>query len=520
MRLKIEANTDFTSTTKESSFGMSVEKLVRRSRTGEGIMEDVRQQEEGRRDEKKRGERRRESVCEQGWLTPRNVLHLNEVHMTSSFYMPLGDATMWFKVFRQKNKVTERKTNEEMKSPATKNKFLASTQNTSYYDYRRMMILVSSIVQHHAQVCIHFQAHHLFIMRSSRISPSRSPRKRRHPPSSSFSATCLVALGALGGVLMSWSFVPLERWLLLRESTKEIPPPPPPKKQKLLISEWDDQEPPQVLVDLLFDRSQAVKEKSLISQPTNEFMAAQTFVAPPTASQKTFFVAGWKEVHPMVRALRNLGWTRVNDPQDARLVYFYEEARNLRPNATQPWQRPSWTYQGLHWWDDAVVYDILHQQRPQGSPYFRETYNLESPSEFSIFLRQIRTDRDHFEGRAWIVKEPDLIHPHNGDFLNVSDGDGTHYTILPPHSSALQNFLDRPASFVGLINTTTTTNNTATRNDETAMNNATAITLEEEEVLPKSTFQRYVCQPLRWKDGRPFTIRVFWFVSPCTNNYR
>jgi|Transcript_30715 coproporphyrinogen III oxidase len=61
------------------------------------------------------------------------------------------------------------------------------------------------------------------------------------------------------------------------------------------------------------------------------------FTAVPEDNRKTFWFDGGKISFPMVRALRDAGFQKVNHMEDAQIVFQYR-SKNLY-NKLKPWQR-------------------------------------------------------------------------------------------------------------------------------------------------------------------------------------
>jgi len=64
----------------------------------------------------------------------------------------------------------------------------------------------------------------------------------------------------------------------------------------------------------------------------------EKFTKVPKGHEKTCWTDGGRVSFPMVRALRDHGWTKVNDVDDAQIVYQYS-AKAYPFTDLKPWQR-------------------------------------------------------------------------------------------------------------------------------------------------------------------------------------
>lgn len=74
-------------------------------------------------------------------------------------------------------------------------------------------------------------------------------------------------------------------------------------------------------------------------QPDIEiYSSKRLFQDMPQGHRKTFFSHSSMICHVMIRALRQLGWTRVNNREDAQLIWTYTRMKNWYPKL-ETWQR-------------------------------------------------------------------------------------------------------------------------------------------------------------------------------------
>jgi hypothetical protein len=185
----------------------------------------------------------------------------------------------------------------------------------------------------------------------------------------------------------------------------------------------------------------------------------RAFTPVPEGNRKTFWFDGGKISFPMVRALRSAGFQKVNQMEDAQIVFQYR-SNNLY-DKLKPWQRLNHIPGYRHWNRKDTILDGFkaYQERTGSDLYFLpESYRLEQGQE--EFKRRILDEGGiHL---PWVLKEPD-----------VNQGKGIE--MIAPNSERLE---------------------------EVATSE-----LDEDYII-----QRYVCNELTW-NTRKFDVRMFWFVA-------
>lgn len=202
-------------------------------------------------------------------------------------------------------------------------------------------------------------------------------------------------------------------------------------------------------------------------QPTVIMHAKADFTPTPEAFKRTFWVEQKKINEPITRAFRDRKWTKVNNHEEAQLVWTYSNNPDLWVDL-KPWQRTN-HIPGFHHWNakDAFVEGFKNYERLTGTTgtdhYFNpETYRLEIPDERDEFEKVL--ERGGGLNRPWVLKAGD-----------VNQGRGI--TMLAPNSDDLKNVLeDHPPSDSDLV------------------------------------IQRYVCNELTW-NRRKYDVRMFWIVA-------
>jgi len=114
------------------------------------------------------------------------------------------------------------------------------------------------------------------------------------------------------------------------------------------------------------------------------------FQQQPPSQEHTFYIPCGKNCHVMIRALRVLGWTRVNTLQEAQLVWtFYRQDEYFKQLAS--WQR----------YNFIRTHGVFHEY-PHSVSYIPETFNLTSQKEaFQERLVKGRLDE------RWVLKRSD-----------------------------------------------------------------------------------------------------------------
>ena len=169
----------------------------------------------------------------------------------------------------------------------------------------------------------------------------------------------------------------------------------------------------------------------------------------PKQKERTFFADYTKASQPFVRTLRHLGWIKVDQVEDARLIYSNE--RDIEWfGELEPWQRYNHIPRTSQWADRVRLAKGFRDyaeiaKRPQ---YFLpETYNLHVDSQREEFQYFSKTNKN------WIVKSS------TGNFHTIKSSQKTLDT-------------------------------------------------EVGEVV-----QEFICNEMKWNDANTFELRVYWFVA-------
>lgn len=177
----------------------------------------------------------------------------------------------------------------------------------------------------------------------------------------------------------------------------------------------------------------------------------------PKEKERTFFADITKPTQPFVRTLRHLGWIKVDEMEDARLIYTNERDIELF-GELEPWQRYNHIPRTSQWADRARFAKGFREyaetaKRPQ---YFLpETYDLHVDSQRKEFQERLSK-----ANKNWIVKS----------------STGNVHTIKPDSKT---------------------------------------LTTEMGEVV-----QEFICNEMLWDDAnidanieRTLELRVYWFVA-------
>lgn len=198
-------------------------------------------------------------------------------------------------------------------------------------------------------------------------------------------------------------------------------------------------------------------------QPSKEiYSSKRLFQDRPKGHRKTFFAHSSKICHGMIRALRELGWTRVNDRQDAELIWTYSRMKSWYPQL-KPWQRYNHVPRTYVWNQKDRFAEGFRQYRERTGAdtfFLPETYNLNDRKETKEFKQRLLTDGGI--NQPWVLKEP-----------NVNQGKGI--TMLAPNSGALKESYKKGKEGDYII-------------------------------------QQYICDEMTWNE-RKFDTRMYWFVA-------
>ena len=191
-------------------------------------------------------------------------------------------------------------------------------------------------------------------------------------------------------------------------------------------------------------------------QPPIEIKASrQLFKDAPPGFEKTYFMPCGKSCHPVARSLRDLGWQKLNEQKNARLIYVGDTVPDDAPER-ESYQR----YNRLHnttaftklknFWTGMKEYS---NQGKKSVYFLPETYRLYEEKERMSFERLIAKAKA--KNTPWLQRTA-------GEII-----------VLPPTSKTLQTFSPDKLD---------------------------------------ATMQRYICDQMVWH-GMQFVVRVYWLVS-------
>lgn len=216
-----------------------------------------------------------------------------------------------------------------------------------------------------------------------------------------------------------------------------------------------------------------------------ERSSPRKFTPVPAPSRKTFYYDGSKLSMPVARALRSRGWHRVDDSDQAALIYTYSNKPEWATDL-QPWQRFNYIPGYRKWnnkYDFALYYKIWEQKTGKTAVYVPETYLLtDNEHDPQAFQERLDSGGIHY---PWVLKE-----------ANVNQGKGIH--ILAPDSEPL-----RAAAATALAQAP------QKNGAQPALN---ANDKEEKEGGDDLIIQRYICNEVTW-NRRKFDVRMFWIVA-------
>ncbi|KAL3914681.1 MAG: hypothetical protein SGILL_006004, partial [Bacillariaceae sp.] len=188
----------------------------------------------------------------------------------------------------------------------------------------------------------------------------------------------------------------------------------------------------------------------------------------PSTMTKTFYYDGQKISFPIARALRSRGWQRVDEIEDAQLVYTYKQNEYIGKEL-EPYQRFNLIPNADNWnskWSFVLYQKQWEKAQKKQSLYIPESYMLtDSPEQTDEFEKRL-LEKDGAK-YPWLLKAGDI-------------NQGKGITVLAPNS---QDLLDVPKQ---------------ARSGE----------WDDEDYI----VQKYVCNEMTW-NRRKFDVRVFWLVA-------
>lgn len=131
----------------------------------------------------------------------------------------------------------------------------------------------------------------------------------------------------------------------------------------------------------------------------------EKFTKVPDGHQRTFWSDGGKISFPMVRALRDHGWQKVNDWKDAQIVYQYS-AKSTFFHELKPWQRFGHIPRYSQWnKKDRILDGFKDYQQETGSElyFLPESYRLTVKQDRKQFRKTLAAGGD---AHPWVLKKP------------------------------------------------------------------------------------------------------------------
>jgi len=282
----------------------------------------------------------------------------------------------------------------------------------------------------------------------------------------------------------------------------------------------------------------------------------KVFAPVPEAALKTFFYDNQKISMPVIRALRSRGWKKVDEVEDAQMIYTYKQKEQLGEDLEQ-WQRfnlipnaslwnDKWSFVQRYKEWEAEQKRKQTQKRNQQPPHIFQRYKeLEAaqkrkdgndnddqnenenekndeggyssvyvPESYMLTGASNTKERLAFarrlEGKKNSKKDDDVVNDNNNDDDNASpitgadhpwvlkEGDvnqGRGITILAPNSPELMNI---PYRFP--------------QEEEERQQRKEQRDEDTDDGASDVIVQKYVCNEMTW-NHRKFDVRVFWLVA-------
>ncbi len=213
----------------------------------------------------------------------------------------------------------------------------------------------------------------------------------------------------------------------------------------------------------------------------------KSFTPVPPQFYKTFYYDGEKISQPIARALRSRGWTRVDDTDNAHVIYTYSNNADWAAEL-QPWQRFNYIPDHDKWNQKAqFVYYYQKYEKATGKPpsvYVPESY----------MLTDTKQEIEHFRH---VLESNGKNHPWVHKLSDVNQGRGI--TILGPNSPELLGLPDKSLEILEQAL-------------EQAQQESPSTSEDSEDEIHESIVQRYICNEMTW-NHRKFDVRMYWFVA-------
>jgi len=181
----------------------------------------------------------------------------------------------------------------------------------------------------------------------------------------------------------------------------------------------------------------------------------------PKKYRRNFYSHGSRICQPMIRALRDLGWTKVENKEEARFLYTYTRYTSWYQQL-ESWQRYNHVPETYHWNRKDNFIEGIHnwEKKNKDDAWFvPATYRLHEKDEKKEF-QDVLFNQGGID-YPWVLKKP-----------NVNQGKGI--TFLGPNSDELKHVTD--------------------------------------EIPENLIIQQYVCNEMIW-GKRKFDVRMYWLVA-------
>jgi len=228
---------------------------------------------------------------------------------------------------------------------------------------------------------------------------------------------------------------------------------------------------------------------------------AKKFTAVPSEFRKTFYYDGQKITMPVARAFRSRGWLRVDDIDDAHLIYTYSNNPDWATNL-KPWQRFN-HINDIYKWNlksDFVYYYKKYEQLTKKPPsmYVPESYMLNNDRREIENFREVLEEKDG-KKYPWVHK-----------LSNVNQGRGI--TIMAPNSPELLSLPDKSLRAIKKYRDRAEDSEEGDDEAENSEEDDDGDKSSEEDDEEESIIQRYICNEMTW-NRRKFDVRMYWFVA-------
>jgi len=205
----------------------------------------------------------------------------------------------------------------------------------------------------------------------------------------------------------------------------------------------------------------------LVKQQQHLLSSSKPMFVNASTREHTYFMPCGKNCHAFQRAVRSVGWIKLNSAENARLVFtdMNKEANEGKEKFQRPeleaWQRYNHLPNRQNFTTRELFLDTINAHIQRDDPEFDflpPTYRMHQTSERRIFERNIKEDGKH---AYWMYWNRDL----KTTFVNSKQAKD----VIKLH--------------------------------------------DEGEAKQRNYMTRYTCNPMTWSDGNTFMIRVFWLVS-------